>query len=133
MTRRPTWPALPSAACWWPWEDGARSWRTPFYVSPNHLPPYASIGIGGMKIVRMMAKVNRMDPRNPIPKVDNLLIGRMVGRKGWWTVSAGTMRNMTIPVFVDVRGHQGRVGSGLAAKEADAVVSISFARRIRRP
>lgn len=36
-------------------------------------------------------------------------------------------------VFVDVRGHQGRVGSGLAAKEADAVVSISFARRIRRP
>ena len=35
----------------------------------------------------------------------------------------------TIPMRVDVRGHQGRVGSSRAAKKADAVVKISFARR----
>ena len=34
----------------------------------------------------------------------------------------------TVPVFVDARGHQRRVGSSLAAKKADAVVNISFAR-----
>lgn len=32
-------------------------------------------------------------------------------------------------MLVDVRGHQRRVGSSLAAKKADAVVKISFARR----
>lgn len=32
-------------------------------------------------------------------------------------------------MFVDVRGHQRRAGSSLAAKKADAVVNISFARR----
>ena len=31
-------------------------------------------------------------------------------------------------VFADVRDHQRRVGSGLVAKKADAVVNISFAR-----
>lgn len=35
----------------------------------------------------------------------------------------------TIPILVDVRGHQGRVGSSLAAKKADAVVRMSFALR----
>ena len=35
----------------------------------------------------------------------------------------------TVPEFVDVRDHQGRVRSSLAAKKADAVVRISFARR----
>ena len=35
----------------------------------------------------------------------------------------------TASVLVDVRGHQRRVGSSLAAKKADAVVKISFARR----
>ncbi len=37
----------------------------------------------------------------------------------------------TVPVFVDVRGHQRRVGSSLAAKKAEAVVNISFARQFR--
>ena len=32
-------------------------------------------------------------------------------------------------MLVDVRGHQRRAGSSLAAKKADAVVKISFARR----
>ena len=35
----------------------------------------------------------------------------------------------TIPTLVDARGHQGRVGSSLAAKKADAVVRMSFAPR----
>lgn len=35
----------------------------------------------------------------------------------------------TVPASVDVRGHQRRVGSSLAAKKAEAVVNISFARR----
>ena len=35
----------------------------------------------------------------------------------------------TASVLVDVRGHQRRAGSSLAAKKADAVVKISFARR----
>ena len=35
----------------------------------------------------------------------------------------------TIPILVDARGHQGRVGAGLAAKKADAVVRMSFAPR----
>ena len=34
----------------------------------------------------------------------------------------------TASVLVDVRGHQRRAGSSLAAKKADAVVNISFAR-----
>lgn len=33
----------------------------------------------------------------------------------------------TLPIFVDAGDHQGRVGSSLAAKKADAVVRISFA------
>ena len=35
----------------------------------------------------------------------------------------------TVPVFVDARGHQRRVGSSPAAEKAEAVVDISFARR----